>query len=108
LDSLVTRQLEIVTPVAEYTDSQGPTNTRSDRIASLEGKSVTFLANWKPISTPFMAALSESLADKAGIRVSYSGFPGWRFTHPEMVGAIGPQADRMARECELVVSGVAD
>ncbi len=101
-------RIEIVVPTAEFRDAEVAPVRPVSRPSALAGKSVAFLANWKPISVPFMESLARGVAKQGGIRVAYVGFPGWRFTHPELVKTIGPELDRMASQADLVVSGVAD
>ena len=101
-------RLDIVLPVAEYVDANPALPVAPKRPTDISGKAIAFIANWKPISTPLMHELARVITEPTGARVAYVGFPGWRFTHPGLVGAIAPEADRLASQVELMVSGVAD
>lgn len=99
--------LEIIPPVVDYLDEKPPEKPAS-RPSSLDGKRIALLANWKPISTPFMAALAEEIGRKTSVKSAFARTPDWQFTHPERVGKIGPEVDALAQQCDLMVSGVSD
>lgn len=99
--------LEIIPPVVDYLDEK-PSAKAAPRPRSLEGKRVALLANWKPISVPFMAALAGELGQKTSVKSAFARNPDWQFTHPERVGKIGPEVDALAQQCDLMVSGVSD
>lgn len=99
--------MEIIPPVVDYLDEKLPEEPVS-RPSSLDGKRIALLANWKPISTPFMAALAEELGQKTSVKSAFARTPDWQFTHPERVGKIGPEVDALAQQCDLMISGVAD
>ncbi len=106
--------IEIVEPTVEYratVEYQGikpPTAVQSPRPHTLKGKRVLLLANWKPMATPFLESLAQKLAQKAELHSCFVRTPAWNFTHPDLVGKIAPEADDLARQCDLMVSGVAD
>jgi len=99
--------IEIIEPVVEYLDTQGPIVIAPRRPNSLEGKTIALLANWKPISLPFLEVVAERLNANPGLN-SFALQPDWQFTHPQRVGKIAPDADRLAQRCDLMLSGVAD
>jgi hypothetical protein len=94
--------------VVEYQDSKPSAPKAPPRPQSLKGKKALLLANWKPISVPFLEVLAEELAQKAELKSAVVRNPDWQFTHPQRVAKIGPEADELARQCDLMVSGVAD
>lgn len=99
--------IEIVEPVVEYLDAKQPTAKTPRRPNSLEGKTIALLANWKPISLPFLEVMAERLRANLGLN-AFALHPDWQFTHPQRVGKIAPEADRIAQQCQLMLSGVAD
>jgi len=99
--------IEIVEPVVEYMDTHRPTATAPRRPNNLEGKTIALLANWKPISLPFLEVIAARLKTNPGLD-AFALQPDWQFTHPERVGKIAPEADRLAQRCDLMLSGVAD
>lgn len=103
-----TRSLRIVNPVADYQDFEQPVLKSPQRPHSIKGKTIAMVPNWKAISPPFMAALAQRVTKGADAKHAFMHNPDWQFTHPERVGKIGPEIDKLARECDLMVSGVAD
>ena len=99
--------IEIIEPVVEYLDAKRPTAIAPSRPNSLEGKTIALLANWKPISLPFLEVVAEGLNAKSSLN-AFALQPDWQFTHPERIGKIAPEADRIAQRCDLMLSGVAD
>ena len=99
--------LEIVVPTVPYQD-EAPAAGRSPRPASVRDRRVAFVANWKPVSLPFMESLADALQQRSHARTAYLGVPSWEFTHPDLVAAVDPEADAMAARHDLAVSGVAD
>lgn len=100
--------VEIVEPVVDYQDVKQAISSRSPRPRGLQGRTVALIANWKPISVPFLEALAQQLAQKVELKSAFVRNPDWQFTHPERVGKIGREVDELARQCELMMSGVGD
>lgn len=100
--------LEVVVPVADYQDLQRPAFKPAQRPKSIEGKTVVLLPNFKAISPPFLEALAQRLTKEAHVKHAFVHNPDWQFTHPERVGKIAPEVDKLAREWDLMVSGVGD
>lgn len=100
--------IEVLEPVVEYQDTKSSSLKHSPRPHILKGKKVALLANWKPVSVQFLETLAQKLAQKAELESAFVRNPDWKFTHAERVTKISPEADELARECDLMVSGVAD
>jgi hypothetical protein len=54
-----------------------------------------------------MQALTRRLAAETDVKRAVMHNPDWPFFHPERTAAIAPEIDKLARECDLVVLGVA-
>jgi hypothetical protein len=99
--------LEIVSPVADYQDTAQGIATHARRPGSIKGKTATLLPSEKSSSPPFIRALAHRMAGEteAGHVVMHN--PDWAFFHPKRAAAITPEIDTLARDCDLVVCGVA-
>jgi hypothetical protein len=100
--------IEIIPPVVTYQDSQPSRFESAKRPSTLDGKRISLLANWKPISLPFIEVFAEQLAKKTPLKIACARYPNWQFTHPERVAKISPEVDDLARQCDLMLSGVGD
>ncbi len=106
---MATKMLSVVVPVAEYQDLvQTPAATPPKRPASIKGKTVICLPNWKAISPPFMEAFAKRLNTDTDVTNAIFHNPDWQFTHPERVAKIGPEIDQLLQGIDLMTSGVAD
>ena len=106
---MATKMLSVVVPVAEYQDLRStPAATPPKRPASIKGKTVICLPNWKAISPPFMEAFAKRLNTDTDVTNAIFHNPDWQFTHPERVAKIGPEIDQLLQGIDLMTSGVAD
>ena len=98
---------DIVMPVVDF-----PEQIASDRPArpkSLNGKRVAVLPNFRVISPAFLQAVAERFEKSTDVgRAFMHNVPDWPFNHPERVGKIAPELDKVARECDLMISGISD
>ena len=100
------RQMTIVSPVAEFGDLQQHSSAHAER-HGLAGKRALLLPAEKSSSPPFIQALvGRVAADTAAAGASMSN-PDWAFFHPERAPLIDAEVDALARECDVMVSGVA-
>jgi hypothetical protein len=99
--------LEIVSPVAVYRDIEPPVYRHAPRPRAIDGRTIVLLPSEKSSSPPFVEALAQRLAAETRVKRAYVHYPDWAFFHPERAVNIGPEADRVARECDLMVSAVA-
>jgi hypothetical protein len=99
--------LEVVVPVADYRDLKQPVFGHAPRPGSITGRTVALLPSEKSSSPPFMQALTRRLAAETDVKRAVMHNPDWPFFHPQRTAAIAPEIDKLARECDLVVLGVA-
>ena len=99
--------LEVVVPVADYRDLKQPVFGHASRPGSITGRTVVLLPSEKSSSPPFMQALTQRLAAETDVKCAIMHNPDWPFFHPERAAGITPEIDKLARECDLVVLGVA-
>jgi hypothetical protein len=105
IDTLTTR-LEVVVPVAEFRDVER-TESRQALRQGFSGKKVLLLPSEKTSSVPFIEVLLERMTRETdAARVAMQRVE-WAFFHPGRSAAIGEEIDRLAGECDLMVSGVA-
>jgi hypothetical protein len=99
--------LEVVVPVADYQDVEQAIARHAPRPGGLKGRTAMLLPSEKSSSPPFMRALVQRMAAEAGAKRVFMHNPDWPFFHPERAAAIGPEIDKLAAECDLMLSGVA-
>lgn len=98
---------DFVVPVVDF-----PAQIASDRPSrprSLKGKRLAVLPNFRMISPAFLQTVADSFANNTDVACAYMhNVPDWPFNHPERVKTIGADIDKVARECDLMISGVSD
>jgi hypothetical protein len=101
--------ISVVDPVADFQDfNRAPVTTMPQRPGNLAGKRIALLPNWKAGLRPFMRILADRFSKDTDVKSATYRETDWLFTHPDRVELIGPQVDKLATECELMVSGVGD
>ena len=101
-----TAALEVVVPVADYQDVERTASKHALR-RGVSGRRAVLLPSEKSSSPPFIQALvSRMSAETNAGHVSMENVD-WPFFHPERSAAIGPEIDRIARQSDLMISGVA-
>jgi hypothetical protein len=101
--------LSIVNPVADFQDFLGkPATDIPQRPATISGKRIAVLPNWKTGLRPFMRVLADRFNSDTNAKNAFYLETDWLFTHPDRVGLIAPAVDKLAKECDLMVAGVGD
>ena len=101
--------LSVVNPVADFQDfSIKPVTDLPKRPSSIAGKRIELLPNWKAGLRPFMRVLADRFNSDTKVKKATYRETDWLFTHPDRVELIGPQVDKLAQDCDLMVSGVGD
>jgi hypothetical protein len=108
MDTASESYFEVVVPVADYQDVVGSAFAPPRRPPTLSGKTIALIPNDKPFSPGFLEPLTQRFAGRTEIQRAYMYHPDWQFTHPGRVGKIAPEVDKLARECDLMISGVGD
>ena len=98
--------LEIVVPVAKYQDVDQHASSHAPR-RGIKGRSALLLPSEKSSSPPFIRALVDRMIAESGAARVFTDNPEWAFFHPERAARIAPEIDRLARECDLMITGVA-
>ncbi len=99
--------LEIVVPVADYQDVEQAVARHAPRPGGIKGKTAVLLPSEKSSSPPFMRALVQRMTAETPARRVFMHHAEWPFFHPARAAAIAPEIDQLARECDLMVAGVA-
>ncbi len=101
--------LEIVVPAADYRDMERAAFKRPPRPKSINGKAVALIPNLKVFSPPFMEALARRLEKDTEVKRAFMfNSADWAFNHPQRMEKIASEVDGVARECDLMVSGIGD
>jgi len=98
--------LTIVVPVAEYQDVARVAARHAQR-RGVKGMRAALLPAEKSSSPPFMRVLEQRMAGQTDVRRALLHNPDWPFFHPQRAALIPSEIDQLARECDLMVSGVA-
>jgi hypothetical protein len=98
--------LTIVSPVAQYSDAAQGSAKHAER-RGIAGMRALLLPAEKSSSPPFIQALVQRLAAETPVRRTFTRNPEWAFFHPERAPEIAPEVDALARECDVMITGVA-
>jgi hypothetical protein len=98
--------MTIVSPVARFRDVEQESSRHAAR-AGLAGKRALLLPAEKSSSPPFVQVLVERLAAETASAQAFMRNPDWAFFHPERSRLIDAEVDALARECDVMVTGVA-
>lgn len=100
------REMTIVSPVAEFRDVEQKSSLHAHR-SGLAGKKMLLLPAEKSSSPPFVEALADRVAAGTAAACAFTRNPDWAFFHPERARVIDAEIDALARECDVMLSGVA-
>jgi hypothetical protein len=103
---MTTRHIEIVSPVADYQDVDKAVSRHAAR-TGISGKRALLLPAEKSSSPPFIAVLLKRMATESDAHRVFTHNPEWPFFHPSRAAAIAPEIDAVARNCDVMISGVA-
>lgn len=102
----VTSLLEIVVPVADYQDVERDVSRHAPR-RGITGKRAVLLPSEKSSSPPFIEVLVRRMHAETDVERVFTQAADWPFFHPQRSATIGPDIDKIAQECDLMISGVA-
>jgi hypothetical protein len=98
--------LEVVVPVAAYQDVERAVSRHAVRRA-VDGQRIALLPSEKSSSPPFIEVLARRMSAETKAKHVFMQHADWPFFHPQRAADIAPEIDRVARECDLMISGVA-
>jgi hypothetical protein len=98
--------IEVVNPVADFEDVAKAVSRHAPR-SGLTGRRVLLLPAEKSSSPPFIEVLLKRMAAQTTAENVFTQNPQWPFFHPARAAAIAPEIDAAARQCDLMISGVA-
>jgi hypothetical protein len=98
--------VEIVSPVADYQDVDKVVSKHAPR-RGFSGKRALLLPAEKSSSPPFIAVLMKRMTAGTDAKHVFTQNPEWAFFHPARAAAIAPEIDALARQCDMMISGVA-
>jgi hypothetical protein len=61
-------KLSMISPCVEYLDTTASSNALAQRPASLEGKVVGLIPNWRPAAVHILTAIGNQLKERHGVR----------------------------------------
>jgi|RhiMethySRZTD1v2_1073278.scaffolds.fasta_scaffold184289_2 hypothetical protein len=100
------RGLTIVSPIAEYRDVEQASSKHAER-RGLTGRRALLLPAEKSSSPPFIRALVERMSADTHVSSAFMRSAEWAFFHPRGAPLIDAEVDALARECDVMISGVA-
>jgi hypothetical protein len=105
-ENMTGKFLEVVVPVAAYQDVARAASRHAAR-RGIEGKRIVLLPSEKSSSPPFIDVLARRMSAETRAKRVFTRAADWPFFHPQRAIAIAPEIDKVARECDLMISGVA-
>jgi hypothetical protein len=105
-ENMTGKFLEVVVPVAAYQDVTRAASRHAAR-RGIEGKRILLLPSEKSSSPPFIDVLARRMKAETRAKRVFTQEADWPFFHPQRASAIAPEIDKVALECDLMISGVA-
>jgi hypothetical protein len=99
-------RLEVVVPVADFMDAERGSSTHAPR-RGVSNKTALLLPSEKTSSIPFIEVLLRRMRDETPAAHVITQRADWPFFHPGRSAAITAEIDRLASQCDLMISGVA-
>ena len=102
--------LTIVTPVAEYLDETTPDGTIAPRPATLDGKVVGLLPNWRPSAVHILKAIGTLLQERYRLKALVMEQPVREIPlrDGKLLDTLGGRLDDLARRVDVVITATGD
>lgn len=102
--------LTIVSPVAEYLDEVTPHNSIAPRPATLDGKVVGLLPNWRPSAIHILRAIGTLLEERYRLKALVMEQPVREIPlrDGKLLDTLGGKLDDLARRVDVVITATGD
>ena len=105
-----TLQLTMVSPLPEYLDESGPQSKLASRPASLDGKIVGLLPNWRPSAVEILRAIGTLLQERYTLKdlVIEQPVRELPIRTGKLLDTMREQLDDLARRVDVVITATGD
>lgn len=102
--------LTMVSPLPVYLDEAGPKSKLAPRPASLDGKVVGLLPNWRPSAVHILRAIGALLAERARLKAVVMEQPVRELPirTGKLLDTMRGQLDDLARRVDVVITATGD
>ena len=102
--------LTILSPLADYLEASSSGSKLAARPASLEGKVLALLPNWRPHSAHILQGIGAALAERFRLKavVLEEGMKDRPRTTGKVLDAYRDKLDDLARRVDVVITGTGD
>ena len=103
-------KLTMVSPLAVYLDESGPHSKLAPRPASLEGKVIGLLPNWRPSAVEILRAIGSLLEERFPIKQLVMEQPVRELPirTGKLLDTMREQLDDLARRVDVVITATGD
>ena len=103
-------KLTMVSPLAVFLDESGPQSRLAPRPASLEGKVIGLLPNWRPSSVEILRAIGSLLEERFPIRQLVMEQPVRELPirTGKLLDTMREQLDDLSRRVDVVITATGD
>jgi len=103
-------KLTMVSPLPVYLDESGPQNRLAPRPASLEGKVVGLLPNWRPSAVEILRAIGTLLQERCAVKELVMEQPVRELPirTGKLLDTMRDQLDSLARRVDVVITATGD
>ncbi len=102
--------LTVLSPVAEYLDEITPDSTIAPRPATLDGKIVGLLPNWRPSAIHILRAIGTLLEERFRLKALVMEQPVQEIPlrDGKLLDTLGGRLDDLARRVDVVITATGD
>ncbi|HXV11249.1 MAG TPA: hypothetical protein VD839_10650 [Burkholderiales bacterium] len=103
-------KLTMVSPLPVYLDESGPQNRLAPRPASLEGKVVGLLPNWRPSAVEILHAIGTLLQERCAVKALVMEQPVRELPirTGKLLDTMRDQLDSLAHRVDVVITATGD
>lgn len=102
--------LTMLTPVAEYLDETTPSSMIAARPATLDGKVIGLLPNWRPSAVHILKAIGTLLEERYRLKALVMEQPVREIPlrDGKLLDTLGERLDDLARRVDVVITATGD
>jgi hypothetical protein len=103
-------ELTLLSPLAVYLDESGPQNRLAPRPASLHGKTIGLLPNWRPSAVEILRALGTLLSERYRVKALVMEQPVRELPirTGKLLDTMREELDDLSRRVDVVITATGD
>jgi hypothetical protein len=103
-------ELTLLSPLAVYLDESGPRNRLAPRPASLDGKTIGLLPNWRPSAVEILRALGTLLSERYRVKALVMEQPVRELPirTGKLLDTMRGQLDDLSKRVDVVITATGD